>query len=183
MKHLALLLVPLLLGGCVTWEKGRPDPNSAAGVDMTPLEAPPANVSEAPATPKSPTTSPVAPSGDVLIVTARGFRSDQGQAAFALFDDDEAYARSGRPLRAQFVPIAGGEATWRVEGVSPGRYAVKAYHDQNGNRTLDRGAFGVPKEPYGFSNDARGRRGPPLWSASSFDVTSGESRATFSVRR
>ncbi|MDV7400114.1 DUF2141 domain-containing protein, partial [Arthrospira platensis SPKY1] len=42
-----------------------------------------------------------------------------------------------------------------------GAYAVSAFHDINNNGKLDTNPFGIPKEPYGFSNNARGIFGPP----------------------
>ena len=39
--------------------------------------------------------------------------------------------------------------------IKPGRYALAAYADLNGNRTLDLNFIGMPIEPYGFSRDAR----------------------------
>lgn len=43
----------------------------------------------------------------------------------------------------------------------PGQYAVIVLHDENGNGRLDKNFWGVPTEPYGFSNDAQGILGPP----------------------
>lgn len=45
---------------------------------------------------------------------------------------------------------------------------MKAYHDANRNGQLDKGAFGIPTEAYGFSCNARGRLGPPGFEAASF---------------
>ena len=42
-----------------------------------------------------------------------------------------------------------------------GAYAVSAFHDVNNNGKLDTNPLGIPKEPYGFSNNARGTFGPP----------------------
>ncbi len=39
--------------------------------------------------------------------------------------------------------------------LSPGEYAVSAYHDLNSNDKLDRYFIGKPKEPYGFSNNVK----------------------------
>jgi uncharacterized protein (DUF2141 family) len=35
-----------------------------------------------------------------------------------------------------------------------GMYAVSVYQDNNGNEQLDKNIFGIPKEKYGFSNNA-----------------------------
>ncbi|GAA4408380.1 DUF2141 domain-containing protein [Nibrella viscosa] len=47
--------------------------------------------------------------------------------------------------------------------VEPGDYAVAVFHDVNANGKLDKKAFGIPKEPYGFSNNFK-----PLFSGPSF---------------
>ncbi len=55
-----------------------------------------------------------------------------------------------------------------VPGVPPGRYASQVFHDRNGNGKIDRGLFGIPKEPVGFSNDAPTHMAPPKWDAAVF---------------
>jgi len=52
---------------------------------------------------------------------------------------------------------------WVIESLPYGEYAVMLYHDENGNDKLDKNIVGVPKEPYGFSNNARARLGLPLY--------------------
>ena len=52
----------------------------------------------------------------------------------------------------------------------PGQYAVSAYHDRNSNGKLDANLLGIPSEPYGFSNDAKGSFGPPKFSDAAIDV-------------
>jgi uncharacterized protein (DUF2141 family) len=47
----------------------------------------------------------------------------------------------------------------------PGEYAAVAFQDVNGNGILDKNFLGIPKEPFGFSNGARGSAGPPKFSA------------------
>lgn len=43
----------------------------------------------------------------------------------------------------------------------PGQYVLATYFDANGNRTMDRGLFGNPTEPYAFSNNVRNRFSEP----------------------
>ena len=56
-----------------------------------------------------------------------------------------------------------------------GRYAVNAFHDENGNGELDTNLVGIPSEGYGFANDPVIRFGPPEFEAAA--VTVGESSA------
>lgn len=64
---------------------------------------------------------------------------------------------------------ADGTHTLLIDALAPGRYAVMAYVDRNGNGKLDRGMFGRPTEPYGFSNGG-GRFGPPDFADAVIDV-------------
>jgi uncharacterized protein (DUF2141 family) len=42
-----------------------------------------------------------------------------------------------------------------------GKYGVIAFHDINNNEELDKNMLGIPTEPYGFSNNARGLLSKP----------------------
>ncbi len=57
-----------------------------------------------------------------------------------------------------------------VPDLPPGRYAVAAYVDANHNGRQDKNFLGVPKEDYGFSNNVRGRFGPPDFADAAFDI-------------
>ena len=57
-----------------------------------------------------------------------------------------------------------------IPDLPPGKYAVAAYVDNNRNGRQDKNFLGVPKENYGFSNDARGMFGPPSFAEAAFDI-------------
>lgn len=78
------------------------------------------------------------------------------------------------------APAREGETTVTVKDVPAGTWAVLAYQDENGNDELDRNFIGMPKEPYGFSRDARGKFGPPAFEDAA--ITVGETQATATVR-
>lgn len=52
-------------------------------------------------------------------------------------------------------------------GLATGTYAISLFQDDNGNNTLDKGAFGIPQEKYGFSN-SNSAYGPPTFDKSKF---------------
>ncbi|MEO9930211.1 DUF2141 domain-containing protein [Rhodopirellula bahusiensis] len=51
----------------------------------------------------------------------------------------------------------------------PKRFAIAAFHDTNNDGALTRNQFGIPAERYGFSNDARGKFGPPAFEEAVID--------------
>ena len=56
-----------------------------------------------------------------------------------------------------------GAVVVKFSRVRPGRYAAVAFHDENGDRQLNRSRSGVPTEGRGFSRDAAGVNGPPVF--------------------
>ena len=66
------------------------------------------------------------------------------------------------------IKIKKTQARCDFEDIPPGTYAIAVIHDENMNGKLDYNLLGVPKEGYGFSNDAKGMIGAPSFSAASF---------------
>ncbi len=52
-----------------------------------------------------------------------------------------------------------------------GSYAVRYFHDENNNGELDTNFIGIPKEGFGFSNDAFGKFGPKKFKEWLFEVS------------
>lgn len=79
--------------------------------------------------------------------------------------------------------VAKGEVVRVVlDDLSEGRYAIKAFHDVNDNGALDIHITGIPKEPYGFSNNASGFMGPPKFADAAFTVKKGKNTTRFKMR-
>jgi uncharacterized protein (DUF2141 family) len=57
-----------------------------------------------------------------------------------------------------------------VENLNSGKYAFKYFHDENKNKKLDTNLIGIPKEGFGFSNNAKGKFGPPSFKQMIFKV-------------
>jgi uncharacterized protein (DUF2141 family) len=67
-------------------------------------------------------------------------------------------------LVGQILDPTARHLTAHFKDLPPGQYAAVVFQDFNGNGKLDKNFLGIPKEPYGFSNDARGSAGPPKFS-------------------
>jgi uncharacterized protein (DUF2141 family) len=80
--------------------------------------------------------------------------SGQHPVHVALWDEAGFLERPVQELRLE----PGTDLTFRFE-VAPGRWAISAFEDRNGNGKLDMGWFG-PKEPAGFWRPFHGWRKP-----------------------
>lgn len=97
----------------------------------------------------------------------------QGAIMIQLFDSEAGY-QSGQGVGAQRVEISGATAQVRFEDLAPGQYAFRLFHDVNGDGRMNTNPFGIPTEPFAFSNNARGSFGPARWADAMFTVNAGD---------
>ena len=105
----------------------------------------------------------------------------EGDVMVALFDSEDAYQKN-TPVQAARVPVGAGPVRATFQGLKPGRYAAKVFHDLDGDGKMGVNPLGMPTEPFGFSNNAPVRFGPPVWSAAAFEVGSTGAAQTIALR-
>lgn len=98
-----------------------------------------------------------------------GFQNDNGNAKIALCNSKEDYKKIDNTFRSAISAIKNGKSEEIFADLPFGTYAVKIYHDENDNGKLDKNGFGMPKEKYGFSNNARATFGPPTYEKAQFN--------------
>ncbi len=107
-----------------------------------------------------------------LVVNIDGFPNSDGYAMVAVYDSESSY-KEGAPRTAEArIKVVNQKARAELDGLSYGTYAVAMYHDRNINGKMDKNAMGIPKESYGFSNNARGILGPPSYKKAKFELNS-----------
>ncbi len=116
------------------------------------------------------TTSTPARSVLSLQVNVSGFKSDEGTCRIALYLGPQHFNDPEYAAAKESIEIRERSASLRLELAVPDPQgenlpsqllAICAYHDQNGNARLDKNAFGIPTEPYGFSKNPERGFGPP----------------------
>jgi uncharacterized protein (DUF2141 family) len=105
-----------------------------------------------------------------LTIEFSNIAEPKGQLMIAIFDSQDAYDGRGKPVKSMIVPVDAAAESVEVEGLAAGRYAFKLVHDVDGDGKMATNPFGMPTEPFAFSNNARGNMGPAKWDAASFDV-------------
>lgn len=103
-----------------------------------------------------------------LTVELLDARSDQGFVAAALYASAESWMK--QPLKGGRAAATAGKVVLVFRDLAPGRYALAAQHDENGNGRLDSNVVGIPTERYGFSRDTRRPMGPPTFDDAAVDL-------------
>lgn len=131
------------------------------------------------------TAPAAATSADVpakLEVAFVGIERQTGQIMMSVFDNEAAHDGGGKPVRVAAVSVEGTRAVLRFEGLAPGSYAIKAFHDIDGDGQMATNPFGMPLEPFAFSNNAKPEGGPARWHAAHFVVTAGANAVSITIQ-
>jgi uncharacterized protein (DUF2141 family) len=103
-------------------------------------------------------------------VTILNIRNDIGTVDCALFDSPNGFPREvlHSAMRLVVMKVPNTEARCDFESIPSGTYALVVLHDENMNGKLDTNWLGIPREGYGFSNDAKAALRAPSFSDASF---------------
>jgi len=117
-----------------------------------------------------------------LDVTVDGTTETTGSIRVNLYASEDAFLEQ-EDVQAEADIGSDGNSLVSFANLMPGTYAAVAYHDVNGNGQLDRGLFGIPLEPFGFSNGV-----VPVLSAPDFEdaavmISDGLESIAITVRR
>lgn len=117
-----------------------------------------------------------------LTIRFEGIETPAGQIMLSVFDNAAAHDQNGAPVRVAAVPVEGTTAVARFEGLKPGDHAVKSFHDIDGDGKMGSNPFGMPFEPFAFSNNAKAQGGPPPWEAARFPVAAGANAIRITIK-
>jgi uncharacterized protein (DUF2141 family) len=107
---------------------------------------------------------------DDLTVEVKHVKPNVGVVFVGLYDKAADFPAMQKGLTGQVIEASSDTVVATFPGLAAGRYAVAVYQDENRNGKLDKNFLGMPTEPYGFSNDARGSMGPPSFDAAAVDI-------------
>ena len=104
-----------------------------------------------------------------LTITVDNIQSQTGTIRLGVYD--EAGYKGGDAVNGANISVDAATASVTLEGIAPGEYGIKLYHDVDGDGDMNTNPVGMPTEPFAFSNNAVGRFGPATWAAAKFEIT------------
>ena len=104
-----------------------------------------------------------------LVVEISGIRSAEGNLRVSLYREPDSFRKEDRAFRLLSQPATAGKATLVFADLPAGRYAVMAYHDENGDEKLNLRLGMFPIEGYALSNNPK-VIGPPRFDDSAFNL-------------
>lgn len=117
-----------------------------------------------------------------ITVEIGNIKNSSGVIQITLFNQPSGFpANYKKGIIYKTLPNSGKTQTITFDSLAAGTYAVAVIHDENRNKALDAGLFGIPKEGYGVSNNIHPKTRAPRFKECSFTLTA-ESSKTIPVR-
>ena len=103
--------------------------------------------------------------GDIsLEMEINNLESNKGPIYIRILDENE------NPVIVGTSPVINYSARISFDSISPGKYAIQFFHDENENQKMDFNLIGIPKEKFGSSNDVKPILGPPKFEKMLFEI-------------
>jgi uncharacterized protein (DUF2141 family) len=115
-----------------------------------------------------------------LQVTVTGIKENKGSIRVGLFNSENDFLK--KAVYGEIVKVTGSEVVVVFNNLPEGEYGVSVVHDENENGELDSNFMGIPKEGFGFGNDATGTFGPPSYSDAKIKVDATHLRQKIKMR-
>ena len=104
--------------------------------------------------------------GDIsLEMEINNLQSNNGPLYIRILDENE------NPVIVGTSPVINYSARISFDSISPGKYAIQFFHDENENQMMDFSLIGIPKEKFGSSNNVKPILGPPKFEKMLFNLT------------
>jgi uncharacterized protein (DUF2141 family) len=98
-----------------------------------------------------------------LEITLEGVQH-KGMLIVGLYKEKDGFPKKDKAYRIlDYKPVGESTVVVKFSGLEKGTYAVALFQDLNNNGKLDKNFFGVPTEPYAFSNNVTPKLSAPVY--------------------
>jgi uncharacterized protein (DUF2141 family) len=115
-----------------------------------------------------------------LEVKIDNIKNDSGDILIGLYADGHNFPR--KTTDGKIVKASKDGVIVEFLDLKPGEYAISVLHDENSNKDMDQSKIGIPKEGFGFSNNAKASFGPPSFDKAKIMIHSKDTLISIDLR-
>jgi uncharacterized protein (DUF2141 family) len=108
-----------------------------------------------------------------LTIQIINIKNNQGRIGVAVYNSEKDFLK--KYYQVKTTKAEKGEVIIVFNNLPTSYYGVSVMHDANENDKLDSNFLGIPKEGFGFSNNAMGTFGPPSFEKAKVEVNTNKS--------
>ena len=92
----------------------------------------------------------------------------EGNIRIGIFNTGEKFLKEGSTFKNYIIAVNNTTETIIIDDLPKGEYAFLLYHDKNSDGKLNQNFLGIPKEPFGFSNNVKPKFAKPTFEECEF---------------
>ena len=113
----------------------------------------------------------IPPENPKLTIKISNIEKVQGTIKVGVFNTDKNFLKEGVAIKNYSIIVEKSTAALTITDLPKGHYAVTMYHDENSDHKMNTNFLGIPKEPYGFSNNVKPKMSAPKYEDCKFNLS------------
>ena len=110
-----------------------------------------------------------------LKVTVTNVKTLKGTVEIGIFNNANNFLEKGKEYKINSKVVTNNTVEFTFKDVPKGDYAISIYHDVNADKECNMNFIGIPKEPYGFSNNFRPKFAKPTFNDCKIELSTDKS--------
>ena len=98
-----------------------------------------------------------------LTIQIQNIKVIKGAIKIGIFNTNKDFLGDNSAIRNYSIDVKSNSAKIVIDDLPTGDYAVSMYQDVNSDNICNRNFMGIPKEPYGFSNNFKPKFSAPKY--------------------
>ena len=103
-----------------------------------------------------------------LAIEIQNIEVVEGYIRIGVFNSEEKFLKRNSTFKNYIIAVESNTETIVIDDLPKGEYAFILYHDINSDGKMNRKLIGIPKEPFGFSNNVRPKLAKPTFEECKF---------------
>ena len=106
-----------------------------------------------------------------LVLKISNIQKMQGDIKIGIFKSDSSFLKEDLALKNYSIKVIKNTAFITITDLPKGEYAISMFHDENSDNKMNTNFIGIPKEPYGFSNNVIPKMSAPKYKECKFNFS------------
>ena len=103
-----------------------------------------------------------------LAIEIQNIEVVEGYIRIGVFNSEEKFLKRNSTFKNYIIAVESNTEKIVIDDLPKGEYAFILYHDINSDGKMNRKLIGIPKEPFGFSNNVRPKLAKPTFEECKF---------------
>lgn len=115
-------------------------------------------------------TNPIVNENPQLTITIDNIGLLEGKIRIGVFNKKKGFLKREAAIKHYYITVKNSIESIKITDLPKGDYAFSLFHDENSDDVCNLNFLGIPKEPYGFSNNIKPKFSAPSYADCTFSL-------------